>query len=519
MIPVVTTKEMKTLDSRVISGMGVPGLVLMENACMGVVNTIEEIIGDVDGKLIRIYCGPGNNGGDGFAAARHLMNRAARLEVYLIGNQKNLTPDAKANRDWLIEMGGTVSPINKITDIAVAIPADIAVDALLGTGIQAAARGLTAEIIKLINEKEGCVVAVDIPSGVEGSTGKVKGPAVKATATVTMGLPKIGLVVPPGRNYAGDIKVIDIGIPRRFINEANLKMGMTEVDDVLAMLPRRHREAHKGDCGKLFLLAGSPGFTGAATLATETALNMGVGLARLGIPKALNAIMEVKLTEGMTWVLEDQNLGILHPDAMPEIKKALKWADALALGPGISMQKPVGDLIELLLPKVTLPTVIDADGLNQLGERRHLLNKLPEHCVLTPHPGEMSRLTGQRISEILDDPIQAARECAKKWKCVVVLKGAPSYVAHPEGNVWINPTGNAGMASGGTGDVLTGMIGGLLAQGLSDWEAAVCGVWLHGAAGDRAAESVGEMSLVASDLIDEIPDLFLSIGFDPVAQF
>ena len=347
MIPVVTAKEMQSLDKRTIEGMGIPGLVLMENAAMGVVYVIEEILsGCVKGRIVRIYCGTGNNGGDGFAVARHLMNRGAKLEVLLVGAKDKLTPDAKANHDWFLEMGGKVTYIEKERELAFSQPADIAIDALLGTGLQCAAQGIVAKAIEAINKQECRVVAVDIPSGVEGSSGKVLGPAVKAEVTVTMGLPKVGLMVPPGRNFAGEVKIIDIGIPRKFIEDANIQFGCIECEDVLKMLPRRHREAHKGDCGKLFLLAGSPGFTGAATLATLTAIKMGVGLARLGIPRSLNPILEAKLTEGMTWVLEDKGLGVLHPDAVFEIRKALEWAEALVLGPGISLEPMVGNLIE-----------------------------------------------------------------------------------------------------------------------------------------------------------------------------
>ena len=452
MIPIVTAKEMQSLDSRTIDGMGVPGLVLMENACMGVVEAAEDMLDGVQGKTIRIYCGTGNNGGDGFAAAKHLLNRGAILDVLLVGDPKKLTPDCKANHDWFLEMGGKVSPINNIEDLATCSTADLAIDGLLGTGIQGAARGLIADVIDAINAIETFVLAIDIPSGVEGSTGKASGPAVRADVTVTMGLPKIGLMVPPGRNYAGEVEVIDIGIPWKFIEEADLKFGMAEEEDILDMLPRRHQEAHKGDCGKLLLLAGSPGFTGAAYMATETAVRVGVGLARLGIPKELNPILEVKLIEGMTWVLPDKGTGLLHPDALPEAKKAVDWADALVLGPGISMEKAVGDFIEKLLPLDKLPTVIDADGLNQLGSKKSLLKKLPKQCVLTPHPGEMATLTGEPISKIMDNPIGIARKWAKTWNCVVVLKGAPSYIAHPDGMVLLNPTGNAGMASGGTGN-------------------------------------------------------------------
>jgi hydroxyethylthiazole kinase-like uncharacterized protein yjeF len=518
MIPIVTAKEMQELDKRTIEGMGVPGLVLMENAAMGVVHTVEDLLEGVKGKFIRIYCGTGNNGGDGFAVTRHLMNRGAKLDVLMIGATGKLTPDAKANHDWFLEMGGKIAYINKEKELVLSQPADIAIDALLGTGLQGAARGITARAIEAINQIEQRVVAVDIPSGVEGSTGKVLGAAVKAEVTVTMGLLKVGLMVPPGRNYAGEVEVIDIGIPQKFIDEAKIQFGCIEVDDVLIMLPKRTREAHKGDCGKLFLLAGSPGFTGAATLATQTAIRMGVGLARLGIPKSLNSILEAKLTEGMTWVLEDRGTGVLHPDAVFEIKRALEWADALVLGPGISMESVVGDLVEELLPKVKLPTVIDADGLNQLGERKQLLKRLPKRCVLTPHPGEMARLTGLTMDNIIENPLAVAREYAEKWGAVVVLKGAPSYVARPDGMVVMNPTGNPGMASGGTGDVLTGMIGGLLAQGLSPWEASVCGVWSHGAAGDRAAESKGVLSMMASDMIEEIPRVLRDIGFEPVVN-
>ena len=509
---VVTTHQMREIDRVTIEKAGVPGLDLMERAGQGVVAAIEGIRIDLEGSRCAIFCGKGNNGGDGFVVARLLTQRGCQVETFLLANMEEVRGDARTNLDRALHLGLKVQEVTRIGQIPVPLKTDVIVDAIFGTGITGPVRELPAEVIDLINCSEAAVVAVDVPSGLNTDSGAVEGPCVRAQVTATMAFPKTGLLLYPGKAYAGRIEVVDIGVPPRVIEEAKVMTELLEQRDIASLLPRRAPNAYKGDCGRVAVMAGSVGMTGAAALCCQSALRSGAGMTILGIPSSLNAIMEVKLTETMTKPLAETDQQTVSLKAEAEIDSLLEWGDVAALGPGLSPNAETGELVRRLVRRIEKPVVIDADGLNALAGHLDDLRACPADVVLTPHVGELSRLTGQSLADIEKARLDAARRAAVDLGVVLVLKGAPTVIADPAGYLFINPTGNAGMATAGCGDVLTGTIAGLLAQGLKTLDAAKAGVFLHGLAGDLAAGEKGQWGLIASDIIEALPEAFLAVS-------
>ncbi len=513
---VVTTQEMREIDRKTIAS-GVPSLELMENAGRSVARAIKSHYAPLRGKRVSIFCGKGNNGGDGLVVARLLVKERTRIRVFLLARKEELKKDPKINLRRALKEGIETIEIDtsqRLKRFGQEIKeSDLIVDAILGTGIKGAAQGLEAQTIEFINTLEKPVVSVDIPSGVEGSTGKVSGEAVRADLTITFGLPKIGLVVYPGAEYVGELEVACIGIPKKFLEDKRIKVNLITKEEVSSYLKPRRPDTHKGTYGHLFVIAGSIGMTGAATLASRGAslcfgaLRSGVGLVTLGIPESLNEIMEIKLTEGMTLPLPETKKKTLSLKGEKKIIEFSKKVDALALGPGLSTNKETQRLVRDLIRRISLPMVIDADALNALTGHLKILKNYPTK-IITPHPGEMARLIGKSIREVQENRIRIAGGFALEYKVIVVLKGARTVIADPEGDIYLNPTGNPGMASAGVGDVLTGMIGSFLAQGREPLEAAKTGVYLHGLAGDLACQEKGEESLIASDLLEKLPQAF-----------
>jgi len=508
----VTAAQMQDLDRRTIKTYGISGIVLMENAGRGAAEQLLRYFPQVREGRVAILAGSGNNGGDGFVIARHLKNWGVRTTVYLLASKKDVKGDALINlQAWHTMEGGLVEVTSAEHFFSIKqelSQANLIVDAILGTGLHSAVTGLIKEVIAFINEQTRPVMAVDVSSGIDATTGRVLGDAVQATLTTTFGLAKIGQVVEPGASYVGQLKVIDISIPRNLIGQAGIKTYLLdpwELDQHL-LVPRK-AQTHKGDYGHFFALAGSSGKTGAAAMLCHAALRAGAGLVTLGIPASLNPILETKLTEAMTELLpDDAAMGCLTGKALGRIKQLLAGKTAFALGPGLSTHSAVQKLVVELIPEVSIPMIIDADGITALASLPEVLKKCKSTVILTPHPGEMARLTGLTTQKVQEDRIGVAKHFASAYGCIVVLKGSKTVIATPEEEIFINPTGNPGMASGGTGDVLTGMIGGLAAQGLRPLEAVKWAVFLHGLAGDRAAQAVGEVPLIASDIIDHIPD-------------
>ncbi len=497
---------MRECDRLTIEEIGIPGIVLMETASRAVAVKAREMLGGVViGKKVICLCGKGNNGGDGLAVARHLTGWGAEVFVYLLCKPDILTGDSALNYDNFLRVAGTLKVIESIEDVAqIDFNCDLIIDALLGTGFNPPANELYSQLIKVANESRMPILAVDIPSGVVGDNGLVGDQAIKAQGTVTFGLLKPGILLSPGRDFSGDVVVADIGIPPEVVARQKINLFRVEEDDVRAVLPRLKPDAHKGDAGFVYILAGSPGLTGSAALSAEAAMRAGAGLVTVGVPKSLNPILEIKLTEAMTEPLPETESGGLSQDAWEKVYGRLAWADAVVFGPGLGTDDATGELLALVLREINVPLVIDADGLNLLAKNQELLSRLPSKTILTPHLGEFSRLTGLTVKDISLRSIDLAREYSKLWNVVIHLKGAPSITAAPDGRVMINSTGNQGMATGGSGDVLTGIIAALLGGGVAPFEATWAGSYIHGLAGDLALETMGVRSMIAGDIISHL---------------
>lgn len=510
-----TAQQMKRLDQRTMEELGLPGLVLMENAARGAVQVLRRQFPQA--RSIAIFCGRGNNGGDGLAMARYFRNMDLKIKVFLIGSRRGLKGDAAHQlllTDRLqIPLVELKEPIDFSSLRLELYQTDLVIDALLGTGLDKEVRGLFRDIIRFINELPSPKAAVDIPSGLSADSGLPLGLCIQADLTITFGLPKIGQFLFPGSRFVGRLFVVDIGIPPDLWPPSEDRLELLEAQSLAPFLPDRDPEGHKGSYGHVFVLAGSRGKTGAAALACLGALRAGAGLVTLGLPESLNSIMEVKLTEAMTEPLPEGEPGHLGLPALEAILASLKGKKALALGPGLSTTEGTRDLVRALIKQSPdIPMVIDADGLNILSESPELFLGLSGRTIVTPHPGEMARLSGYPIREIQAQRIQAARTFSRKFGLITVLKGARTIIADPEGPVYMNPIAHSVLASGGTGDVLTGLILGFLSQGLPLIKSACLAVFLHGQAGLLLAREKGDRGILASELLEKIPDLLSQKG-------
>ena len=527
---IVTAAEMRQIDSETIERIGIPGIVLMETAGSAIVRSIQRDYPDC--RRIGIFVGKGNNGGDGLVIARQLAHAGCDVHIFLVSPAESFTGDAATNlhiawnlglpmEEILTGLVETTSRTQTTTPFTVArgpVPrhaqCELFVDAIFGTGLRRPVVGKIAAVIEDINRLPVPVIAVDLPSGLDADTGQPLGACVRADKTVTIGLPKRGLLLHPGAEFAGQLEVADIGFPKSVVDAQNIGVNWTTAQDAAFWLPPRPRASHKGSYGRVLVVAGSTGMTGAAALASEAALRIGAGIVTLAIPKSLNPILEVKLSEVMTLPLPETEAGSLAESAAePILKFAEKTKSVMAIGPGLSQHPGTAALIHRLVhAKSELGIVIDADGLNALAQTNvarppTLVPRARSNTdiVLTPHPGEMARLIGTTIPQIEADRIGTAQQFAQEWGVTLLLKGAPTVIAHADGSTWINATGNPGMATAGMGDVLTGIIAGLMAQGLSGERAAVLGSYLHGLAGDIAAEALGMHGLIASDVLNAVP--------------
>lgn len=506
----VTGRQMAEIDRRSTGESGVTGAELMERAGARVVETLRHRWGGLEGLRVAVVCGKGNNGGDGFAVARLLRQGGVAVDPYLAVAREDVSGDAALHLQRLEQLQGPVAgfPANPVAGARCLAGADVVVDALLGTGLVGAPREPLARVIGAINAAGRPVVAVDLPSGVEADSGRVHGACVKAAVTVTFGLPKVGQLFHPGRAACGALELVDIGFPAAAVEACPATSRLLTACGVGALLPRRPADAHKGSCGAVVVVAGSVGMTGAAALCAESALRSGAGRVTLGTPASLNDILEAKLTEVMTRPLpEVRRRRCLSLRALGDVVALVDGAQAMALGPGIGRYRETVALVRRLLARQDLPpTVVDADGLNALvGDPDLLRRERTFPLVLTPHLGEFQRLSGRTVVEIADDPLGIAAAFAGQFGVTLILKGSPSIVATSDGATFVNPTGNAGMATAGTGDVLAGLVAGLLAQGLGPVAAAAAAAYAHGAAGDRAREDLGEWGMTAGDVASRIP--------------
>jgi hydroxyethylthiazole kinase-like uncharacterized protein yjeF len=513
---------MRNIDKKTIEEVGIPGLQLMEKAGKGVAEAAREMLGDPAGKKVIIFCGRGNNGGDGFVVGRYLAQWGAKVEFFLTTRKDEVKGDAKTNLKKALDLKLPIHEISNEKDIPSPIEAHLIVDALFGTGFEGEITGYLENLVESINASGIPVLSVDVPSGLHSDTGEFTGVCIQASRTVTMALPKIGHFFFPGKAKSGKVSVVDIGVPRKVVEEEKIDLNLITEDEVRQIMPRRPPDAYKGTCGRVVLIAGATGLTGAASLASLSSLRTGAGMAVLGIPKTLNPILEVKLTEVMTKPLPDvRKKGALALRGLGEVRELLKWGDCCAIGPGLGQHFETIELVRRLVNKLQMPAVIDADGLNAIAKDTSILKECKAPLILTPHIGELSRLDGVPIPEIAGDRIKYALNFAKEYNCVLVLKGAPTIISEPSGQTYVNPTGNAGMATAGSGDVLTGILVGLLAQMLMMrkkddvkkiiLDTACTGVFIHGLTGDLAKEEKGEMGMIAGDLMEKIPEALLRL--------
>lgn len=551
-----STAQMKELDRIAIEERGIPSLELMENAAQAVAQAVMDLVGEVeqpegeDGVLggatsvcfmvktgeeptaeeqremeelrsiveskntdptqrIGIFCGPGNNGGDGVAAARILLEAGYRVRAFLVGDREKMTPDERAMEEKLREAGGELESLD-LNDQHTTVwmsTCDCFVDALFGVGLQRPLAGEFLTLVQWLNRMHTPVVSCDLPSGVHGDTGEILGDAVQAKVTVTFTCAKPGLYLDAGAGRAGEVRAVDIGIPWELLNRqiwSAPEQSWAMPGDVCRNLPSRPVDGHKGDFGKLFLLAGSEGYTGAPNLAARAALRTGAGLVFLGVPREIYPILAVKCDEAMPFPL---------PNEYSKILQKARSCDVAVIGPGLGQEPRTQRLVRSLLEDLDIPVVLDADGINALVGHIDILDKRSAPTVLTPHAGEYARLTGTSLP--VRDRLTAARSFAKEHRCTLVLKGHGTVTAAPSGQCWVCGTGNPGMAKGGSGDVLSGMIAALwgqkhLVEQYTDLsELAAWAVWIHGKAGDVCAQKLGEYAMLPSDLLDAIPQVLM----------
>ena len=548
---VATAAQMKELDRQAIEEYGIPSLDLMERAALGVAGAVwslvgredeeEGVIGGADGPIavlvggadrkeaqreqerlqnlanalaeekakskapwVGVLCGPGNNGGDGVAAARILMGMGCRVRAFLVGDRSKMTPDERAMEEKLQEAGGVLEdyrPRDQEQSFWLS-QCDCLVDALFGVGLSRSVEGDFLWAVQEMQDRPGFqrVVSCDIPSGIHADTGEVLGEAVRAGVTVTFTFAKPGHYLGDGAEHTGKLRVYDIGIPDELQYGREDRVHV-ETMDAGVSLPKRKPNTHKGDYGKMFLLAGSEGYTGAPVLAASAAVRSGAGLAFLGVPREIYPIVAVKCSSAMPFPL---------PERYGEILEKARSCDAALIGPGLGRAPKTEKLVRSLLEDLEIPVVLDADGINALAGHMDILDRRKALTVLTPHDGEFARLTGTALP--IQDRLAAAQSFARDHHCILVLKGHRTITAAPDGKAWINISGNPGMAKGGSGDVLAGMIASFLGQKqlmqsgrrTAEWVAGA--VWFHGSAGDKAAQKFGEYGMTPEDLIGCIPE-------------
>lgn len=512
---ILTAEAMREVDRAAIEELGIPGLVLMENAALGVAEAIGQAFGETERAAI--FCGPGNNGGDGLAVARHLAVRGWEVRIFLVTGGRAPSEDCATHLAICRAMELSLREISTGDDLDEAAESaaecDLVVDALFGTGLARALSGIFAHVVELINELPAPVVAVDLPSGLSGSRPEPLGPHVQADLTVTFAAPKVAHVFPPAAEAVGEMVVTDLGIPSRLVEEVEEADGDLHLlmgDELSELLPAREPDSHKGDYGHALIVAGSPGKAGAAILAARAAVRSGAGLVTAAVPEPIVQTVDLGSIESMTLPLPAGASGQITEAAADAVLKAAEGKAVLALGPGLGAEPATAAAIRRIVLDGPLPLVIDADGINAFAGRAADLAGRRTETVLTPHPGELGRLLGIPTAEVQADRVAAVRRAAEETGAIVVLKGHLTLVASGRA-VFVNRTGNPGMATGGSGDVLTGMIAGLLAQGLDALDATLLATWLHGLAGDLAAARRGEVSLAAGDLLETLPEAFAEL--------
>ncbi|MFW6006753.1 MAG: NAD(P)H-hydrate dehydratase [Halanaerobiales bacterium] len=504
---VLRPEEMKEMDKKTIEN-GYPEILLMEAAGRGVAQICSNQL--KNNNRVLIFCGKGNNGGDGLVAARFLNRKSFEVEIISTAKKSELKGVTLKNFELCQMHDLTINLVSEMNfdEVKDKIShSDIIIDAMLGTGLKGNLRGNIAEIVDLINkfkQPTSTVIAVDIPTGISGKNGTVLGNAIKADYTATMAFLKVGLCVYPGKKYTGEIEIIDIGMPEKTSKDKiDYNHFLLNEKEASSLLPVRSEVGHKGTFGRIGIIGGSRGMSGAPYLSGHAALKTGAGLVKLAVPESIQDIVASYIPELLTRGIDDDANGIIRND-LSSIKEFMQKQRVLAVGPGLGKSKAAKIMVKYIMEEFENTLVLDADGINLIGKKE--LKKRESPLIITPHPGEMARLLDKTIKEIQNNRINISREIATRYNIYLILKGAASIVALPDGKIYINPTGNNGMATAGSGDVLTGIISGLIGQGLDCIEASVLGVYLHGLAGDIAREKFTSQGVKAGDLIKSIPE-------------
>lgn len=510
---IALVEEMREMDRQAIGTFGIPELVLMENAGKETCKAMETLLQGLQDRNICILAGTGNNGGDAFAAARHIANRGARVRLFLCGDPSHLTVSAAANRDIDLKMGLELHALETERDwekLQIVLRfADGIVDGLLGTGFQGDLRENMTRLIRIVNEAGRPVVSIDIPSGVAADTGVVGTDAIQASVTITLGLPKPGHFLCPGAAATGELLVDDIGIPSVLVQAEELQLSLLDAGTAAAVLLPRPMDAYKGTCGRILVVAGSRGMTGAAALSSSAVLRSGAGIATLAVAEGLHDIMEAKLTEVMTKPLPEKAKGVLGMEALPELLELAVSYDAVLMGPGLGRDPGTMELVRSFAAKAEVPLLFDADAIYAWNGQGEALQQCRQIPVLTPHIGEMATLLGISAGELRASLLKLVRKAAREFRAVFVVKSECTLVVYPDGTAFMNSCGNAGMATAGCGDVLAGTIAGLMKQ-CTEGLAPLAGVYLHSRAGDLAREQCGN-GLLASDILAALPKARLEL--------
>lgn len=504
---VATGEIMRAIDKSATEEFNIPSILLMENAALSVVSVINNCVKNILRPNIVIVAGKGNNGGDGFCIARHLYQKNMNVNIIFIGDINDVSGDALINLNiakaldiplTIIKSENEMMSVNKLISSA-----DITVDAILGTGISGATRGVIKQIIHIINKNSKYTIAVDIPSGIKSETGNIEGEVIKANKTITFGLIKQGLLLYPAKEYVGELILVDIGIPKQVIENINITTNILEPSDIIQLMPQRIPRSNKGTYGKLMVIGGSKEMTGAPILTCKSAYKTGVGLVNLVAPEEVINTARCNIIENINTTLPSDN-GKVCLESFSYIKDIINKVDAIAIGPGLGQGEEVTKFVCELLHNTTVPVVIDADGLNAVSNDLGIFKTSKSQIIITPHPGEMSRLTGISINDILCNTIEVVRDFSKKYNVITLLKDARTIIGNSQNEIYINTTGNSSMAKAGSGDVLTGIIGALLAQGVQPFISATLGAYIHGKAGEKASQKLGLYSVTASNLCDFI---------------
>jgi len=498
---------MKQIDHTAIYERGIPGTTLMTRAGLTVCDIIEYKLGTIARKRIKVFCAPGKNGGDGFVIARELVRRGGIVETYLAGVREKFAEDTAVMAARYEQDGGKIRSVMSEQDITAA-DCDCVVDALFGIGFHGELRQGAKAACRYMNRADALKVAVDLPSGVETDSALACEDAVMADVTVTFTLPKPGCCLVPGAVHCGELIVADIGIPQDIINAADSAMEAADETFLDLQIPVRRRDSHKGDYGKLLIVGGSAMYPGAPYFTTQAAVKTGAGLVTTAIPEEVYPILAAKVNEAMPYRLSSED-GVLTMSTADTVRALLNGKTALAIGMGLGRDPRTQELVRSILDGLTIPAVVDADGINAIST--HIDSVRGTHLVLTPHDGEMARLAGDAPPRGGMERVAWVSEKAKAFGCTILLKGYRTIIAAPDGRIWVNTSGNPGMAKGGSGDVLTGVIAALLGFGLEPPIAAACGAYIHGAAGDLCAETIGEYGMTPTDMLDRIPQVLKKV--------